>query len=113
GEPGQAAEQILGSLAYRLGNEPTALPTPLVPPLLPPPPPPAAHTAPPRHRREPAGRDHQRHHPRRHGLPAPHQIRRARHRRPGTGHQPAASLHDLAGSPAPVPAPLAIALNAP
>jgi len=43
--------------------------------------------------------------PRHAGLAASHRVRRARQRRSGTNHQPAASLHDLASSPA-RPAPL-------
>ena len=112
GAPGQAAEQILATLADRLASEPAASLALLRSMLTNPEAASAASAgiaryeaqiaqAIPADDAEPAGRDHQRHHPRHHGLPAPHQGRRTRHRRPGAGHQAAASLHALAGSPPP------------
>jgi len=50
----------------------------------------------PRRRRGPASRDHQRCHPRHNRLPAPHQVRRPRHRGPGAGHPAAAALRAFA-----------------
>ena len=113
GAPGQAAEQILAALAGRLASEPVASLTLLRSMLTNPEAASAASAAITRYQAQiaqaipaddarPAGRDHQRHHPRHHGLPAPHQVRRTRQRRPRAGHQAAASLHAFAsGLPRP------------
>ena len=87
GAPEQATEQILAGLASRLASEPVASLTMLRSMLTNPEAARAAddaitryqaQNAPrghPRRRRGPAGRDHQRHHPRDHGLPTSHQVR--------------------------------------
>jgi AcrR family transcriptional regulator len=78
GTPAEAAEQILAGLASRLASEPAASLALLRSMLT-----------------NPEAADYPRHH----GLPAPHQGRRTRHRRPGAGHQAAASLRAFTGSP--------------
>ena len=86
GAPEQATEQILAGLASRLASEPVASLTMLRSMLTNPeaasaaddtitPLPGADRPGHPRRRRAPAGRDHQRHHPRDHGLPTSHQVR--------------------------------------
>jgi AcrR family transcriptional regulator len=107
GTPAEAAEQILAGVADRLTSAPVAS-LALLRSMLTNPEAASAASAGiaryeaqihPGRRRRPAGRDHQRHHRRHHGLQAPHQDRRTRHRRSGARHQAAAPVHALANSP--------------
>ena len=110
GTPTEAAEQILATLADRLASAPGASLALFRSMLTNPEAASAASAGIVRYEAQiaqaipaadagPARRDHQRRHPRHHRLPAPHQIRRTRHRRPGTRHRTAASLRALADSP--------------
>ena len=110
GTPAEAAEQILAGLADRLASAPVASLALLRSMLTNPEAASAASAGIARYEAQiaqaipaadagPASRDHQRHHPRHHRLPAPRQVRRTRHRRPGTRHRAAAPLRAIADSP--------------
>jgi AcrR family transcriptional regulator len=95
--PGEAAEQILASVASRLATEPVASLTIFRSMLTNPEAASATSTATARLEAQIAGAipadDADLHH----GLPAPGQVRRAGHRRPGPDRGPAASLRALTG----------------